>query len=207
MVRKEAGGVRGAVLFPVSRRREKPPIRPTGEVRPAPGSRAWTRPGNQAREPRRRPPAGASTRAGYARIRVPPQGRAVGGADGTEWNETGERNDMQEADGHGFRRAGACPLSSPRTTRQRRSGGSDACSVSCPLVSVMAERLPFVMPGLVPRLSGSDVGRGRPGVLGTRGISDPTPVRPPYRHGRTCSGHPLPPPRWPQRRCPEQVRA
>ena len=208
MVRKEGGGVREAASPAVSRRREKAP-RFGQQARCAPhlaracGRARAIRRANRAGAKRGR--AGAGAGAHYARIRVPPHGPAGGGADGTEWNETGERNDMQEADGHGFRRAGACPLSSPRTTRQRRSGGSDACSVSCPLVSVMAERLPFVMPGLVPRLSGSDVGRGRPGVLGTRGISDPTPVRPPYRHGRTCSGHPLPPPRWPQRRCPEQV--
>ena len=29
----------------------------------------------------------------------------------------------------------------------------------------------------------------------------------PFRHARTCSGHPFPPPQWPRWRCPEQVRA
>ena len=42
-------------LLRFSRRREKNPEKRTGEMRPAPASRA----GNQVREPRRRPPAGA----------------------------------------------------------------------------------------------------------------------------------------------------
>ena len=85
--------------------------------------------------------AGAGARAGYARIRVPPSGEAGGGAndairnvrrvqrgggaDGTEWNETGWRNDMQDADGYGFEEAGrTLELFSPacRKGRKRASG-------------------------------------------------------------------------------------
>ena len=72
--------------------RKKPPIRPTGEVRLAPGSRAQAQAGNQAREPRRRRRAPA--RAGYARIRVPPfrQTGRRGERDGVERNGMEERH-------------------------------------------------------------------------------------------------------------------
>ena len=128
MVREEGGGVRGAVLFPVSRRREKPPIRPTGEVRPAPGSRAQAHAGNQAREPRRRRQAPARTR--YARIRVPSQRQAGGGR--TE--RSGTKRDNRATCGAEMNAASAglaccCTSSSPACGRgwvraRFRPGGS-----------------------------------------------------------------------------------
>ena len=89
--RKEAAFAR-PLRFALRAGAKKPPIRPTGEVRPASGSRAWARPGNQAREPRRRRHAPAGARAGYARIRVPPL-RETGRW--KEWNEV-ERNEVKE---------------------------------------------------------------------------------------------------------------
>ena len=124
-------------------------------------SGARTAPARNAR-PRARAPARDTRELGFR------SGQPGGGTDGTEWNETQWRNDMQDVDGQGFRRAGTRPLSSPRTTRQRRLGGSGACSVSCPLLSVIAERLPFVMPGLVPLLSGLDFADGAHGLDSSR---------------------------------------
>ena len=78
---------RGAVAFPVSRRREKTPEKRTGQVRLASGSRARVRAGNQAREPRRRKgaPAPARRRARYARNSVPLPGG--GGREGGTMQE------------------------------------------------------------------------------------------------------------------------
>ena len=164
---ENGGGVREAASPPVPARCGTTPIQPTGEVRPALASRA----GNQAREPRRRETrARAGTGAQDTRESGSRYlGKPGGGKTGTEWNETGWRNDMQDADGYGFEEPGRTLELSP-----------PACATACThLVSVRNRRpdpspscpLP-VIPGLVPLLSGLDLGDRALGLdsTGFRGV-------------------------------------
>ncbi len=182
---------RGAVSLPVSRRRrrEKTPEERTGEVRPASRAR------NQAHEPRRRDtPARAGT--GARRIRAN-QGPAAGRPDGTEWNETGWRNDMQECENGARKR----PRPLPGRERKRRpkkpspagrglgegpqagegkkgasGGGRQARPYDRTGDRICARSMPIMTFHDISR-----EGRRPPG---------PLPVIPPYRHARTCSGQP-----------------
>ena len=128
MVRKEGDGVREAASPAVSRRREKAPrfgqqARCALHLARACGRARAIRRANRAGAKRGR--AGAGAGAHYARIRVPPQGQAGGGVEGTEWNETGWRNDIQDATGRSFAGTGLPPqTSSPARGRgwERVSG-------------------------------------------------------------------------------------
>ena len=79
-------------LLCFSRRREKTPEKRTGEVRPAPASRA----GNQACEPRRRETRARARPQARTRLRAiqgPRPGREDGSAEGTKRKERkGRRN-------------------------------------------------------------------------------------------------------------------
>ena len=97
---------------PAPDRREKAPDSANGRVascvRLAPGRARAIRRANRAGA--KRAPMGAGARAGYARIRVPPQG----GRARKRRNETGWRSDMQECE------------NGPRKARRVRRGGANA---------------------------------------------------------------------------------
>ena len=191
MVREERGGVRGAVRFPVSRRREKAPIRPRGEVRPAPGSCARAQAGNQARDSRRREtraggrgrPRRIARELGSRRIDEPVAGRAE--RSGTERNEGAifRRRTNTASAGGACRHASASPagglpdshISFPSATAPRRSdcGGLRAplvapdarrASRGLPATKLRAHKAPDRGPPLSRGQAGATKGGCRPGL-------------------------------------------